>query len=449
MVKFILENSDETLTTHSGLGLVGLLLSKSKLSKRFTLLKIPEIRSTPGILNGDIIHSYIGLLSQGKNDFEFIEAFREDSFFSLALDIQDVPSSATLRQRLDQIAKTDAWKSIILEESVKVLQGFDATITPLFITNEKQEDVQIVPLDIDVSPFDNSKTKKEGVSRTYKGCDGYSPNFAYLGQEGYVVNTELREGSTHVQKGTAKFLQESIGYAKQITQLSLLVRMDGGNDSAENIGTCLKEDAGFIIKRNPRREKPEAWLAIAEQKEECIQEREGKRVFYGSVMVKPKGLDKEVRQVYKVTERTIRRDGQILLIPEVEFESYWTSLPNKPKEIIDLYHDHGTSEQFHSELKTDLDLERFPSGKFKTNDLILHLGCFTYNLLRLIGQETLKTDDAPLKKKVFRRRIKTVIQNIITLASKLVKHARRVVLKFGNHSPWFSTFKRLYVSFST
>jgi len=25
--------------------------------------------------------------------------------------------------------------------------------------------------------------------------------------------------------------------------------------------------------------------------------------------------------------------------------------------IIKLYHDHGTSEQFHSELKTDLDLE--------------------------------------------------------------------------------------------
>ncbi|WP_411844522.1 hypothetical protein [Schinkia azotoformans] len=49
-------------------------------------------------------------------------------------------------------------------------------------------------------------------------------------------------------------------------------------------------------------------------------------------------------------KRIIRRDGQILLIPEVEFESYWTSLTNKPEEIIELYHHHGTSEQFHSEL---------------------------------------------------------------------------------------------------
>lgn len=76
-------------------------------------------------------------------------------------------------------------------------------------------------------------------------------------------------------------------------------------------------------------------------------------------------------------------------------------------------------------------------------DLILHLGCFTYNLLRLIGQESLKKNDAPVKKKVFRCRVKTVIQNLITLASNARKH----YLKFGNNSPWFLTFKRVYTAF--
>lgn len=71
-------------------------------------------------------------------------------------------------------------------------------------------------------------------------------------------------------------------------------------------------------------------------------------------MVKPKGLDKEVRQVYKVVERIIRRDGQILLIPEIEFESYWTSLLNNPEEIIELYDNHGTSDQFLSELNSGI-----------------------------------------------------------------------------------------------
>ena len=52
----------------------------------------------------------------------------------------------------------------------------------------------LVPVDIDVTPMDNSKSKKEGVSRTYKGFDGYAPVMAYIGTEGYAINFELREG---------------------------------------------------------------------------------------------------------------------------------------------------------------------------------------------------------------------------------------------------------------
>ncbi|MGE5629734.1 MAG: transposase, partial [Caulobacteraceae bacterium] len=114
---------------------------------------------------------------------------------------------------------------------------------------------------------------------------------------------------------------------------------------------------------------------------------------------------------------------------------------------IQLYHDHGTSEQFHSEIKTDLDLESLPSGKFSSNHLVLTLGSMAYNLLRLIGQESIKRPDAPLRKQVSRRRIRTVIQNLITIAAKLVTHANKTWLKFGRQSPWFNTFSRIYEAF--
>jgi hypothetical protein len=58
-------------------------------------------------------------------------------------------------------------------------------------------------LDIDPSPFDNSGTKKEGVSWTYLKFDGYNPWFAYLGNEGYLVHCQLREGSKHCQAESA------------------------------------------------------------------------------------------------------------------------------------------------------------------------------------------------------------------------------------------------------
>jgi transposase len=33
----------------------------------------------------------------------------------------------------------------------------------------------MVPVDIDVTPMDISKTSKQGASRTYMGFDGYAP----------------------------------------------------------------------------------------------------------------------------------------------------------------------------------------------------------------------------------------------------------------------------------
>jgi len=100
-----------------------------------------------------------------------------------------------------------------------------------------------------------------------------------------------------------------------------------------------------------------------------------------------------------VTLKKTDPDGQLLLTPEVEVDTYWCSLDLKPEKAVKLYQDHGTPEQFHSEIKGELDLERLPSGYFETNDLVLHLGVFSYNVLRLVGQQSLKRDDLPLRRR--------------------------------------------------
>ena len=141
----------------------------------------------------------------------------------------------------------------------------------------------MTPLDIDVSPFDNSKTSKEGVSRTYKGCDGYAPIFAYLGTEGFLANAELREGKQHCQKGTPDFLRETLSLAHQMTDGQLLIRLDSGNDAVENLGILLEDGSWFIVKRNLRKESKDAWL---DEMKLCCQDirhpREGKNVYIGS-----------------------------------------------------------------------------------------------------------------------------------------------------------------------
>ena len=113
--------------------------------------------------------------------------------------------------------------------------------------------------------------------------------------------------------------------------------------------------------------------------------------------------------------------------------------------IIELYHAHGESEQYHSEIKTDMDVERLPSGKFDTNELVLELTVLAYNILRIIGQNSLKSKRAPeTKRPVKRRRIRTVINNLILIAGHVTEHARRVVLSLGCSNIWRHVFLDLY-----
>lgn len=225
------------LSTHAGLATVGALLAHTGLRKRLNHTKIKSMK-TPIHSHADVMKSYLGLLCQGKSDFDHIEPFRKDDVFTICLQLQKVPSSPTLRQRLDAAAQTPEWNRILLEESADLIRKVKAPLTGL-TAGEKA----YAPLDIDVSPFDNSGTKKEGVSRTYKGTDGYAPIFAYLGQEGYGVNVELREGSVHCQKGTAAFLEQSIAYAKRATDLPLLISW--------TLETTAPKICMFVIARKP------------------------------------------------------------------------------------------------------------------------------------------------------------------------------------------------------
>lgn len=132
-------------------------------------------------------------------------------------------------------------------------------------------------------------------------------------------------------------------------------------------------------------------------------------------------------------------------------EGWTTTLPERFAEtdIIALYCDHATHEQFHSEFKTDMDLERLPSGKFDTNYLVCQLAAVAMNLLRLIGQNTLNEPDGPVRHKAKRRRIKTVMQEMMFKAARMIKHAGRWILGLGCSDSGFAVFERHYKQLKT
>lgn len=446
MRHFTIKQLDYDLTPVAGLSLVGHHLQR--LASVFARIDAAAPVRT-GVASSDIVRSYLGLLVQGKSDFDAIENFRGDKFFKQALGIGLLPSSATLRQRMDGTAS--------------VLAGFVPETIEMLL-HSARPDLGVLPcgwlpLDVDTFAMDNSGTVKQGVGRTYAGVDGYCPLATYLGTQGFCLEFDLRPGTQHSARGTRESLRRTVAMAQRLSasraKAPILVRMDAGFDSGELIGELARCNAAnaprvdWIVKWNPRTAQVALLAALLDANTATAWEhpRVGKRVTVWDEQVRIDGQQQLQRRVMRLTERTIDAWGQHLIEPQWIIEGWTTSLTEKQFDaagIIALYDGHGAHEQFHSEFKSDLDLERLPSGKFATNALVCGLAAVAMNILRLMGQAGLHGPDAPVRHRAKRRRIKTVMQELIYRAARLIAHGRRCILGLGANDRSAGVFMRLH-----
>ena len=290
------------------------------------------------------------------------------------------------------------------------------------------------------------------------GVDGYCPLAAYLSAYGFCLELALRPGVQHSASETDFNLERVIPMAQRLSaagpKAPILARLDSGFDSARlmrGIESCNRSglpQVDWLIKWNPRTTDVAAVAARLDADGATHWEtpRAGKRVTLWEQAVSIEGIQRPVRRVLRLIERSIDKHGQVLIVPELTLEGWTTSLPANfdASNIIALYADHGTHEQFHSEFKTDLDLTRLPSGKFDTNYLVCQLAALAMNILRLMGQRGLLGPDAPVRHSAKRRRIKTVMQELIYRAGRLIEHGRRLILGLGANDRAAKAFARVH-----
>ena len=425
-----IQTTTETIVSKGGIILAGKVAIKAGLET----IKSAYVKNA-----GAVLGILFGLMVEGKIDFESVGEKRRNIFFKEALGLPYVYAKETVRLYIERMAnEANGIINQLRESSAKIIRN--APLHGLWVDR-----MQYIPVDIDTTTMDNSKTKKEGVSRTYQGFDGYHPIIAYVGKEGYMLDCELRPGSQHCQKGTPAFIE---GVVKQLKGIKangrILFRMDSGNDSFETLKMVSSEKTHYcIIKRNKRRENDEKWLKRAKRHGTRIASRKGKKVWVGILNIYPKKGEEtlaNVKMIFEVTERKIDAQGNRLLIPEIEVNSWWTNLDCEAEKVIELYHDHATSEQFHSELKHDMDVERLPSGKFAVNRIVFAVAMNAFNTLKFLGQKSIQKENQKYSK---RKRIGKVIRDLICVAGKLVKHGRDLIFKLNENDPVLPAFLRL------
>jgi hypothetical protein len=285
---------------------------------------------------------------------------------------------------------------------------------------------------------------------SYHRVTGYAPIFCYAGREGCLVASELRPGGQHSEKGAVAFLERAVRVMEKAgyDASELLVRVDSGHDAGDFVAKLEELGVKYLVKRNLRGESPLQILDGIRSYGRPHSLRPGKTMYRGIRSDKaPAGVDGyRGFLAVEAVERTVLANGQRVLLPEVEVDCWWTNLPSSVRTCVRLYRDHGTSEQFHSELKTDMGLELLPSGSLKTNALVLGLAAMAFNCLRFIGQAALERE--PVRGNAggrpARHRMRTVILDYVKVGCKLAVHAGRTLLEFGRNCFNFFILKEIY-----
>ncbi len=206
---YLIDTTMDQLHSTDGIALVGKICERIGFGSSSSTVSNPEILKSP-----------VGLFTQGRTRYEEIDLFRQGRLVRNSFGLAYVPAQETLRLYLERMAPEQ-----VQEEAERATIGLlkRTRLTPIQTGARSY-----LPVDVDTSPLDNSKSHKEGVSRTYKQFDGYHPIFSYIGREGYMLSCELREGKQHCQNGTCSYLQRTMGLLRRLPITTpVLFRLDG------------------------------------------------------------------------------------------------------------------------------------------------------------------------------------------------------------------------------
>ena len=421
-----------------------------------------NVNNSSRIPESGIIKSIHHMQCLGKTNYQDIDSFNHDTLFVNSIGRTISPES--LRQRFDIIGRNNTF-----------LPAVDASVAQQLRLASLREvsffNYRLVPCDIDVTPFANPGVHKEGISCTYKLVDGFAPINAYLG--GYAECFDLREGKQHSENGAIPFLHRCFAISKEanVNPGTILVRVDSGHDDHKFVDACEEEKTNYLIKRNLRGASQINIIRFAKSNVKPILSEDGCYLIYRFTYdLKPSGSpNSHAYSVFEVRELLHDKNGidpyPLLRMLDAlnpgsgtaiyEVDSWWTNLPRLSQvgdvtlanKIIGLYRDHATSEQYHSELKTDMNMELLPSKYFSTNKAFLALSAVAFNTLRLIGDRAIAIDKSLQHHKTVRTeriRLRTVIDKFCTIACKVVQHARKICVIFGKHCRYYDTFAKLY-----
>ena len=294
-------------------------------------------------------------------------------------------------------------------------------------------------IDIDSTICETYGLSKEGARHHgYTGQRGYHPLLAVAAGTGEVLMARLREGRANTARGAAHFLRETLGrvrYAGAKGQLT--VRADSGFYTHAVVQACRKMKVRFSITVRLRQNLRDLIEAIPEADWSPIpywMDGTGwtEPPTWPKSPTPPSGLNPAPRRCGSSSGGFGPPPGsQLALFATYSYHAFITDRQGDTLELEADHRRHAEIENTIRDLKYGMGLNHLPSGRFPANGAWLAVQVMAHNLARWTGRIALGETVATTK---------TLRRRLFSLAGRITRKARRLILHLPRRWPWETQF---------
>lgn len=403
VLPFKLAVTDESLTAHGGLALMGEYLAALGLSA-LTDHELPGPGSAAGYAASAHVAPLVLMLAGGGRTLEDLRVLRHDTGLRCLVQLDDMPSSDA----------TGDWLRRMGAKESDGLAGLQRVNRGVFRRLLRRDERTRYTLDIDATQI---VAEKHEAHYTYKGEKGYMPMTGHIAELGLVVGHEFREGNTAPAAGNLEFMQgceANMPKGRKITA----IRADSAAYQAAIFNWCEATAKVFAIGADQDAAVKAAIAAIAES--------DWKPFRDGEIAETVHCMNKTVKAFRLIVMRRPREQD---LFEEKSPWRYHAIASNRDNEdaaaTMEWYSKRGdASENRIKDLKIGFGMEHMPCGTFAANAAFFAIGVLAYNLYLGFRCDALGSGWE-------RAQVQTVRWRLFQTAGKIVHHGRQLFLKIS------------------
>ena len=403
---FSLKSSKETLTSQSGLILFGEFCDKINLPNVIKE-ELPSPGSNRGYPPEDYVLPLVMMLHAGGERLEDIRVIARDNGLCRLMNIPSLPEAGTVGDWLRRHGNG---------VGIDGLQRVNRYIVEHTLKSVKHRDLT---LDIDATGIAGNKFEAQ---YTYKGFKGYMPIVGHIAENGVIVAEEFREGNVAPATDNLGFVKKCVAQLPSTKRFSSL-RADAASYQVELINYCEENSMSYAIGGKMCRSLKNTIQCVGESSWKRYVDRYDVKTD-SEITTIAWSMEKSTRPFSMIVRRTLIKNPDLFDSGKYSYHIVATDrFDDDPQTLLHWYCQRGEkSENRLKELKGGFAQGRMPCGTHAANAVFFRIGALAYNLFILFKQQV-------LEKSWLRSQIQTIRLHIYNLPGKIVKAARRTILR--------------------